>query len=106
MSLGSFTKCDLSDGVAKIDLSALGNVLQTAYFKAMVELGKECRVPNFADPEKYTESLLEMIAYRHRSMELLMLHMGQLAELAHTVNQCNGKKIKIVNYPLWIKKNE
>lgn len=101
MSLGSHTKCYLCADVAKIDLVALQNALQTAYFKAMVELGKECRVPNFADPSKYTESLLEMISHRHRTMEMLMLHIGQVAELAYVVDRSGGRKIEIVNYPLY-----
>jgi len=30
-----------------------------------------------------------------------MLHIGQVAELAYTVDQSGGKKIEIVNYPLY-----
>ena len=101
MSLGNHTKCDLSAGVAKLDLTALQNTLQTAYFKAMNELRRECDVNGFESQTRYTESLLEMVSHRHRSMELLMLHIGQVAELAYTVDRSGGKKIEIVNYPLW-----
>jgi len=106
MSLGQHTKCDLDGGVAKIDLSALDNVLQTAYFKAMNELRRECDAPSFADRSRYTESLLEMTAHRHRSMQQLLLHIGQLAELAYTVDRSGGRKIEIVNYPLWMSEQE
>lgn len=101
MSLGRHTKCGLDADVAKLDLTALHNILQTTYFKAMNELRRECEIPNFANPAKYSESLLEMISHRHAGMTQLLLYIGQVAELAYTVDGSGGRKIEIVNYPLY-----
>jgi len=100
MSLGQKTKCDLSGDVAKLDLTALNQTLQTAYFKAMSELEKECRLKTIGIPEIYSDELLAMVSHKHDTMSRLMLHIGQLAELAYTVDRMRHRKIEIVNRPL------
>jgi len=100
MSLGMNTKCDLDAEVAKIDLTALGNVLQTAYFKAIIELKDLAEMPQIGVPANYTNSLASMVSHQHQTMTRHVVYLGQLAELARTVDQAANREVKIVNRSL------
>ena len=98
MSL-EFTKCDLSAGIAKIDLKALTNQTENRFYSLMEQLGKKVNEArdNSMTKEDRKETLLSMVSHGSQSIMRLSSDIAVTAELLYTLYNTDDRKIEIVS---------
>lgn len=99
MSLGTHTKCDLSAGVAKLDLEILTNQVEIHYFSLMEKMEKQVsdvRNNSSMAIKDRQDSLLSMAAYGSDTVMRLAKQIAETTELLHTLYNTNDRKIEIV----------
>ncbi len=98
MSLGKNTKCDLSAGVAKIDLEVLTKQTENHFFSLIRKLEKRTNeVLNGSLNKKDRENTLSaMSAVGSDVMMSLTKQIAETTELLHTLYESTNRSIEIV----------
>jgi len=98
MSLGKYTKCDLSAGLAKIDFEKLTDQMENYFFSLMEKMEK--RVSDVRNAsltrEKRKNSLSSMSSYGANDVMSLAKRISETTELLHTLYEISGREIQIV----------
>ena len=92
------TKCDLSAGIAKLDLTALKNQTEIHYFSLMEKMEKQVSDVrnNCLTPEDRKKSLLSMSAHGSDTVTRLEKQIAETTELLHTLYNTDGREIEII----------
>ena len=96
MSLGDYTKCDLSYGLAKLDITAIEKQLTTL----LVMLANNMRdilSPHSIVKTDFKEQVSSFSCTGSRSLMLLSKHFAETAEVLHTIQESNTREIECVN---------
>ena len=98
MSLGKYTKCDLSAGIAKIDIEKMTNQMENHFFSLMEKMEK--RVSDVRNAsltrEKRKKSLSCMSSYGVADVVNLTKQISETTELLHTLYEISGREIQII----------
>jgi len=98
MALGEKTKCDLSAGLAKIDLSVLIMQTEIHYYSLLKQMkNKTEEVLN--DSMSFTnrkDALLSMASHGADTVNRLAEQIAQTTELLHTLYNTKDRKIEII----------
>jgi hypothetical protein len=98
MSLGKHTKCDLSAGIANLDISELANQMEIHFYSLIRKMeNKTSEILNNSlteDDRKRTVSTMSC----YGSDELIQLseQIAKTAELLHTLQERKGREITTV----------
>ena len=99
MSLSSFTKCDLSAGIAKLDITELYEQLQrrlynlTTLAKAKLEI-QVTALPTVKDTDKFAA---DFCCTGARCIKQLVYDIERTAELLHTIAETQDREIICIN---------
>ncbi|GAG70390.1 unnamed protein product [marine sediment metagenome] len=98
MSLGKNTKCDLSAGIAKLDLKVLRNQIEIHYFSLMEKMEKEVSNVrnNSLSVEDRVESLSRMSSHGSDTVIRLAKQIAETTELLHTLYNTTDREIEII----------
>jgi hypothetical protein len=95
MSLGDFTKCDLSAGVAKIDRGELINVLEIAVFMLSQDLNSRFITTTYSPGLKSREVLDKFardIIVEGRQIQNRVDRLIKACELLHTISDSTTRE--------------
>jgi len=98
MSLGQNTKCDLSAGLAKLDLQVLIRQTENHYYSLLREI-KNKTEDVLNDSLSFTnrkEALLSMTATGAETVNRLSIQISETTELLHTLYNTENREIEIV----------
>lgn len=97
--MSNFTKCDLSAGVAKLDLEKLTNQIEIHFFgtlEKMQKLVSDVR-NDCLTPEGRAKGVNKMVAHGSDDVTRLAKQIGETAELLSTLNGAKEReKIEII----------
>ena len=98
MSLGDKTKCDLCVEYAKVDITALNEILRHKVFElnnAIRDITTEIHnVLSKADAEN---EISKIVSYNGQKLKNLVKELTITAELSHTVSKSGNREIAAVN---------
>ena len=99
MSLGNCTKCDLSAGIAKLDITTLTTQIERRFFSLAEQIrGKMNAIQvNCLTKEDRAKSVSYMVSVGSEELITIANDMAEVAELLHTLNESKDRKIEIVN---------
>lgn len=98
MSLGQSTKCDLSAGLAKIDLEVLKRQTEIHYYSLLKQL-KQKTEEVLNDSLSFTnrkEALLSMSAHGADTMKRITEQIAETTELLYTLYNTDDREIEII----------
>lgn len=96
--LGKHTDCDLSAGLAKIDLVKLTKQVEIHFYSLMNSMrhaASEIQYGNLT-PEKRREALASMSSTGADSMIATANNIAEVSELLHTLYETSGRDIEII----------
>ena len=98
MSLGEKTKCDLSAGTAKLDLTVLRKQTENHFYSLMGKLGRKVNevTSNSMTEKDRKDQLLSMTAHGAKGLCTLTEQIAEVTELLHTLYNTEGREITIV----------
>ena len=98
MSLGEKTKCDLSAGIAKLDLTVLTKQTENHFYSLMGQLGRKVNeiTANSMKKEDRKEQLLSMAAHGAKGLCTLTDTIAEVTELLHTLYNTDDREIEII----------
>ena len=98
MSLGTHTKCDLSAGIAKLDITILIRQTEVHYYSLLRKIQKQSSeiLNNSLTQENREKKVSEMSAYGSNDMIRLANNLAETTELLHTLYECKERKIEII----------
>lgn len=98
MSLGKYTECNLSAGVAKIDLAKLTNQVEIHYYSLLDKMRKKMSDVQYDNqkPESRTNALSCMSSTGSDEVMRLANQIAETTELLHTLYETSERKIEIV----------
>ena len=98
MSSGDFTKCDLSAGLAKLDLTVLKKQTENHFYSLMREMEKQVKevINESMTIEDRKEQLLSMTSHKSKSIIRLSNQIAEVSELLHTLYNTDDREIEIV----------
>jgi len=98
MSLGEKTKCDLSAGIAKIDLAILTKQTEAHFYSLLSEM--EIEVANVRNNSLTLEdrkgALLSMAATGAKTIQRIADNLAETTELLHTLYNTDEREIVII----------
>ena len=98
MSLGKHTKCDLSAGVAKLDLEKLTNQVEIHFYSLMNNMRAKVSAVQYdtvtIDNRKH--ALSSMSSTGADEVMSLAKNIAETSELLHTLFEVTNRKIEIV----------
>ena len=97
MSLGKHTKCDLSAGIAKIDLEKLTKQIMIHFYSMVNDIRqKTSDLQNNLTEEDRKKSVSSMSSTGADNLISLAKNLGETTELLHTLYEVSGREIEIV----------
>ena len=98
MSLGKHTKCDLSAGIAKLDITVLTRQTERRFFDLLRNISKQTsEIQNTSlTPEDRKDNLAKMSTWGADYYLQLTQDLAETTELLHTLYESNKRTIEIV----------
>jgi hypothetical protein len=97
MSLGKHTNCDLSAGLAELDLPMLTKQMEIHFYKQMEEVRKMTEIiHNFSTPADKKERLLGMISHGSQSLLSAAQNIAETSELLYTLYDTDNREVEII----------
>ena len=98
MALGENTKCDLSAGIAKLDLETLKTQMEIHFYSQMEKVRKQTSnvLNNFLTQEDKDKALLSMTSHGSQSLMSATQNISEIAELLHTLYNTDDREIVII----------
>jgi hypothetical protein len=98
MALGEKTKCDLSGGLAKLDLQALTNQTEIHFYTILSSIEKKVQEVKYDTVTEKTrkDRVLSMVSTGSREIIRLTNRLAEVAEVLHTLYHTDDRKIEIV----------
>ena len=96
MSLGNFTKCDLSADKAKIDLDKLIKQIEIHFYSLVNQIRQKADKIQYAEIEDRRENVSSMSSTGSNDFILLTKNLAETTELLHTLYESSERKIEIV----------
>jgi hypothetical protein len=98
MSLGNKTKCDLSAGIAKLDIDKVKEQIEIHYYSLLEKMEKKMSNirNNSLTSENRREEISSMSATGANDVLRLAEQIATTTELLHTLNNKKDRTIKIV----------
>lgn len=96
--LGKHTDCDLSAGLAKIDLAKLTRQVEIHFYSLMSSMQNQASVLQQGIPTKESrkEVLASMSSTGADSMIATANNIAEVSELLHTLYETSGREIEII----------
>lgn len=96
MSLGKYTKCDLSAGLAKLDLEMLTKQMEIHFYGLMDKMRKKVTDIQYAVIDQRGENVASMSSTGSDEVMSLAQNIAEVTELLHTLKETSDRKIEIV----------
>ena len=97
MSLGENTQCDLSGGLAKIDLPMLTKQMEIHFYGLMDKMRKKVTDVQYqTEPDKRKENVASMSSTGSKDILNMAQNIAEVTELLHTLNETTDRTIEIV----------
>ena len=98
MSLGENTKCDLSAGIAKIDLKVLTKQVEIHFYTILSQMETEISNArnNSLTLENRKDTLLSMASTGARAIQMLSKQLSETTELLHTLQNTDDREIEVI----------
>jgi len=98
MSLGENTKCDLSAGIAKLDIEILTKQVEIHFYKLVNDIRQKMSDIQYEtlSVEKRKENVFKMTVSGADTLINLSKNLAETAELLHTLQEKTDRKIEIV----------
>lgn len=98
MSLGKHTKCDLSAGVAKLDLEKLTKQVELHFYSLMNRMREKVSAVQYDTVEinNRKHALSSMSSIGADEVMALAKNIAETSELLHTLFEATNRKIEIV----------
>jgi len=98
MSLGENTKCDLSAGIAKLDIEILTKQVEIHFYKLVNDIRQKMSDIQYEtlSVEKRKENVFKMTVSGADTLINLSKNLAETAELLHTLQEKTERKIEIV----------
>lgn len=98
MGLGENTKCDLSAGIAKLDIETLTIQTERHFYSLVRKMNKKTSevLNNSLTPKDRKETVSSMSCYGSKELVQIATDIAEVAELLHTLQEKEGREIQIV----------
>ena len=96
MSLGDNTKCDLSAGIAKIDLEKLTNQVEIHFYGIVSKIRQKADAIQYADKEDRKDNISSMSSTGAKDFINMAKNLAETTELLHTLYEMSDREIEIV----------
>ena len=96
--LGKHTKCDLSAGVAKLDIEKLTNQIEIHFYSLLDTMRKKVSAVQYdiAEKDSRKSALSDMSSTGADNLIVLAKNIAETTELLHTLQEATSRKIEIV----------
>jgi len=96
--LGKHTKCDLSAGVAKLDIEKLTNQVELHFYSLLNNMRKKVSAVQYdtAERDSRKSALSDMSSTGADNLIALAKNIAETTELLHTLQETTNRKIEIV----------
>ena len=94
----TYTKCDLSAGIAKLDIEILTKQVEIHFYKLVNDIRQKMSDIQYEtlSVEKRKENVFKMTASGANDIINLSKNLAETAELLHTLQEKTERKIEIV----------
>jgi len=98
MSLGTHTKCDLSAGVAKLDLVTLTAQIEIHYYGLLDKMRKKISEAQYDNQtiEARRDSVSSMSSTGADDVMRIAKNLAETTELLHTLQETSNREIEII----------
>jgi len=98
MSLGDFTKCDLSAGLAKIDLEMLTKQIEIYYYSMLDKMRQKMSEVQYDNTsvDNRRNAIASMSSTGSTAITRLANNIAETSELLHTLYNTDNREIEIV----------
>ena len=99
MSLGENTKCDLSAGIAKLDIEALTNQVENHFYSLVSQMSEKTDKirASCMTKEERKDTLLSMTAHGSKTIMQLSKQIAETVELLYTLYESGDRHVEIIN---------
>jgi hypothetical protein len=98
MSLGNKTKCDLSAGIAKLDVKALTKQTENHFYSLITMMKNEVSDVrnNSLTEEQRKDALLSMVSHRSDLIKRLSEQIAETSELLYTLYNIDDRNVEVI----------
>jgi hypothetical protein len=96
MSLGTHTKCDLSAGLAKLDVAALIKQVEIHYFSTVEKMRNKMSELQMDIIHNRSNSLSSMSSTGSKQVQEWAQQIAETTEILHTLYESVDRKIEII----------
>ena len=96
MSLGDNTKCDLSAGIAKIDIEKLTKQIELHFYSIVNKIRKKADIIQYANIQDRRVNVASMSSTGAKDFIQLSKNLAETTELLHTLYESSERTIEIV----------